>query len=105
MAEEAVVLLRAATDARGRKLEVVTMHRSRTTRSTEPDVCNGYANYYVCNGAVIIPEFGDTSADAAAANTLARLYPGRKIIRVNIDRICENGGGIHCVTQQQPSVS
>ena len=104
MAEHAVAALSSATDARGRKLAVVTMRRSQTTRSTEPDMCNGYANYYVCNGAVIVPEFGDASADAAAAEVLAGLYPGRKIVQVNVDVICENGGGIHCVTQQQPLV-
>ncbi|WP_161539857.1 agmatine/peptidylarginine deiminase [Glaciimonas sp. PCH181] len=105
MAEHAVAVLSTSTDARGRKLEVVTMRRSRTTRSTEPDMCNGYANYYVCNGAVIVPEFGDASADVAAAEVLAGLYPGRKIVQVNVDIICENGGGIHCVTQQQPTVA
>ncbi|MGS0742727.1 agmatine deiminase family protein [Glaciimonas sp. GG7] len=105
MAEGAVTQLKASIDACGRQLEIVTMRRSVTARSDEPDFCNGYANYYVCNGAVILPEFGDAHADAAAAATLAGLYPGRKIVQVNVDRICENGGGIHCVTQQQPAVA
>ncbi|MEU5369732.1 agmatine deiminase family protein [Streptomyces sp. NPDC005951] len=60
-----------------------------------------YANYYLCNGAVICAHFGDSRADAAAKATLARLYPDRRIEQLDIDRL-GTGGGIHCVTQQQP---
>ncbi|MCX5112570.1 agmatine deiminase family protein [Streptomyces sp. NBC_00378] len=61
-----------------------------------------YANYYLCNGAVISAHFGDTTADKAAKATLARLYPDRVIEQLNIDHLGTGGGGIHCVTQQQP---
>ncbi|WP_406864774.1 agmatine deiminase family protein [Streptomyces sp. HUAS MG47] len=71
-------------------------------RSTNRDFLASYANYYLCNGAVISGQFGDTKADAAARATLARLYPGRVIEQLNIDRLGTGGGGIHCVTQQQP---
>lgn len=104
-AEKAVTQLNASTDVLGRKFDVVTIRRSSTTRSLRSHMFNGYVNYYVCNGAVIMPEFGDAQYDAAAAQTLAGLYPDRKIVQVNVDRICENGGGIHCVTQQQPAVA
>ncbi|MFF3084365.1 agmatine/peptidylarginine deiminase [Streptomyces nojiriensis] len=71
-------------------------------RSANPDFLASYANYYLCNGAVISAHFGDTRADAAAKATLARLYPGRTVEQLNIDRLGTGGGGIHCVTQQQP---
>ncbi|MEU1232170.1 agmatine deiminase family protein [Streptomyces sp. NPDC005828] len=71
-------------------------------RSTNRDFLASYANYYLCNGAVISGQFGDTQADAAARATLARLYPDRIIEQLNIDRLGTGGGGIHCVTQQQP---
>lgn len=61
-----------------------------------------YMNYYVCNGAVVAPQFGDPPADAAARHVLASLFPGREIVMVNIDPIAAGGGGIHCATQQQP---
>ncbi|GAA2814744.1 agmatine deiminase family protein [Kitasatospora paracochleata] len=73
-------------------------------RSTSADFVAAYANYYVCNGAVISAQFGDTSADSAARSTLARLFPGRTIEQLNIDYLGAGGGGIHCVTQQQPAV-
>ncbi|MGW3927442.1 agmatine deiminase family protein [Streptomyces microflavus] len=71
-------------------------------RSGNPDFLASYANYYLCNGAVISAHFGDSRADAAAKATLARLYPGRAVEQLNIDRLGTGGGGIHCVTQQQP---
>ncbi|MFC4330364.1 agmatine/peptidylarginine deiminase [Streptomyces andamanensis] len=71
-------------------------------RSTNRDFLASYANYYVCNGAVVSGQFGDAQADAAAKATLARLYPGRVVEQLDIDRLGTGGGGIHCVTQQQP---
>ncbi len=64
---------------------------------------SSYVNYYVCNGAVNGPRFGDTSADGAAAEVMSRLYPGREVVQIDIDPVAEGGGGIHCATQQQPT--
>ncbi|MEU6676499.1 agmatine deiminase family protein [Streptomyces sp. NPDC046925] len=71
-------------------------------RSTDENFLAAYANYYLCNGAVISAHFGDRDADAAAKATLARLYPDRVIEQLDIDSLGTGGGGIHCVTQQQP---
>lgn len=71
-------------------------------RSTDPEFLASYANFYLCNDAVVCAHFGDARADAAAKATLARLYPDRAIEQLNIDRLGTGGGGIHCVTQQQP---
>ena len=62
-------------------------------------------NFYVCNGAVMMPEFEDPESDEAARSVLASLYPDREIVMLNIDPIAAGGGGIHCATQQQPKVS
>lgn len=55
-------------------------------RSGDPDFLASYANYYLCNGAVVCAHFGDQRADAAVKTTLARLYPDRAIEQLNIDR-------------------
>ena len=68
------------------------------------DFCAGYVNFYVCNGAVIAPKFGDTRADGLATEKLAGLFPDREIVMLNIDGIAAGGGGIHCATQQEPGV-
>lgn len=97
-------ILSNATDAEGRKLDLVTLPEPYDIRVDSPDFVSSYVNYYVCNGAVIAAEFGDKAADAEAAEILADLYPGREIVMLNIDAVGEVGGGIHCATHEQPSV-
>lgn len=97
-------ILAAATDAEGRKLDLVILPEPYDIRVDSPDFVASYVNYYVCNGAVIAAEFGDKSADAEAAAMLADLYPGREIVMLNIDPVGEVGGGIHCATHEQPKV-
>jgi len=99
---ETYEILKAATDADGRKLEIVVVPEPVKIRSQAADFVNSYANYYVCNGAVICAEFGDDKTDEEAARILGQLYPGREIVSLNTDAIGEAGGGIHCSTQQQP---
>ncbi|MEU3407367.1 agmatine deiminase family protein [Streptomyces sp. NPDC006670] len=96
--------LSAATAADGTRMAVERIQGPDydKIRSTNRDFLASYANYYLCNGAVISAHFGDTRADTAARATLARLYPGRTVEQLNIDRLGTGGGGIHCVTQQQP---
>ena len=64
---------------------------------------NVYVNWYVCNGAVLIPAFDDRGADAAAKTLARELYPDRDVVQLRIDTLAAGGGGIHCVTQQQPA--
>ncbi|MFS8099194.1 agmatine deiminase family protein [Lentzea alba] len=95
-------ILRGATDVHGRPLRVEVIEGPSRTRVEDEDFAAGYINFYVCNGAVIGPEFGDPVADAAAKATLARLFPDRTVVQIDIDGIASGGGGIHCTTQQQP---
>ncbi len=101
-AYETYEVLKKATDANGKKLDIVVLPDPKNIRSEKEDFVSCYANYYVCNGAVIGAEFGDDVADEKARSTLQQLYPGRKIINIDVDPIGEAGGGIHCSTQQQP---
>ncbi|MBB4844844.1 agmatine deiminase [Paucibacter oligotrophus] len=98
-------ILRAATDARGRKLKVVVLQGPTDVRQTfsSDSFAAGYINFYVCNGAVIAPEFGDRRADANARSLLRELFPKREIVQLNIDAVAAGGGGIHCTTQQEPA--
>ena len=62
-----------------------------------------YVNFYLANGAVIMPGF-DTAGDAVAGRILAAAFPGREVVVVPGDGISDGGGNIHCITQQQPKV-
>nr|WP_306362178.1 agmatine deiminase family protein [Nocardia sp. CC227C] len=98
-------ILRAATDAHGRPLEVEVLEGPSTVREewADDDFAAGYINFYVCNGAVIAPEFGDPRTDSAARSILRRLYPEREVVQIAIDAIAASGGGIHCTIQQEPA--
>lgn len=86
--------------AAGLQVEVIPEPVKRRVRSR--DFVASYANYYVCNGAVIAAQFGDDETDAIARDALQRHYPDREIVMLNVDALGEIGGGIHCATQQMP---
>jgi agmatine deiminase len=61
-----------------------------------------YINHYICNGAVILCGFDDEN-DQVAKSILEEAYPGREIVLVDARPLFARGGGIHCITQQQPA--
>ena len=103
---KALKILQASSDARGRALRCRISRESRTIPAgAHPALfVNVYVNWYVCNGAVLIPAFDDAQADAAARHLVGELYPHREVVSLRIDHVAEGGGGIHCITQQQPAV-
>jgi len=91
------------TDAMGRPLEVVIIEEAHEADRRNEIFANSYINFYIANGAIIIPEFGiDRDEDARAQ--IASLFPKHEIVQVEIADIAIGGGGIHCITQQQPTV-
>ncbi|WP_343561822.1 agmatine deiminase family protein [Kiloniella sp. b19] len=89
--------------AAGLELEVIPEPDPSLRRIKTPDFVASYANYYVCNGAVIAAQFGDRETDELAVEALQRHYPGREVVTLNVDALGEIGGGIHCATQQMPA--
>ena len=63
-----------------------------------------YANFYIANGGIVMPTF-DCPADAAAAATLARLFPSHRVIGIPSIDLVWGLGAIHCLTQQYPEIS
>ena len=60
-----------------------------------------YANFYIANGLVLVPTFNDPN-DRIALNTLAGLFPMRKVVGINCTELVWGLGTLHCMTQQQP---
>lgn len=84
------------------RFEIVEMPAPDTLTDTEGYVDYSYINHLVVNGGVIACSFGDPR-DGDAAAILAEQYPGRRVVSVDARPLFERGGGIHCITQQQPS--
>lgn len=60
-----------------------------------------YANFYLCNGRVIVPQYGDAQ-DVPACEILQKAFPDHDLVALPASAIITSGGAFHCLTQQQP---
>ncbi|KAB2957111.1 MAG: agmatine deiminase family protein [Rhizobiaceae bacterium] len=93
--------LSLARDARGRPFELVKVPEAADAEGRGERFCRSYVNSYFVNGGVVIPAYG-TPADAIVRDIFARVFPEREVAQVAVSAIAEGGGGIHCITQQEP---
>ncbi|HEX5046941.1 MAG TPA: agmatine deiminase family protein, partial [Gammaproteobacteria bacterium] len=61
-----------------------------------------YANFYIANGAVLLPTFG-CAQDDAARSILADCFPGRRVLPIDCRVLIAGLGALHCLTQQVPA--
>ena len=94
--------LAGQTDARGRPLRIIDVPAPTVLKDDEGFVDWSYINHYVANNVVVLCSFDDPN-DSIAAGILQRAYPGRTVELVDARDIFAFGGGIHCITQQQPA--
>jgi agmatine deiminase len=117
---DALRRLRAATDARGGRLEVVLLPLPGPLYTTAEEAAGvepvagtlprragdrlaaSYANFYLGNSRVILPLL-DERFDDAAAVILADCFPNREVVGVPAREILLGGGNIHCITQHVPA--
>jgi agmatine deiminase len=119
VSREALARLEAASDARGRSLEVVllpspgplrigareaagvkTLAGSAPRRASER-LAASYANLYIASTRVVFPLL-DERYDEQAAEILRGCFPEREVVGVPAREILLGGGNIHCITQQVP---
>jgi agmatine/peptidylarginine deiminase len=94
--------LNDAVDAAGRPFEITELPAPRTVRDAECPVDWSYVNHALVNGGVIACSFHDPN-DAPAVELLREAYPGRDVVTVDARPLFDRGGGIHCITQHQPT--
>jgi agmatine deiminase len=122
VSRDALERLRSARDARGRALRVHKLPApgplymtAREARGIAPRagtrtvrggqrLAGSYANFYLCNGAVIAPLL-DAHTDAAALRVLRRVFPARRVVGIAARELLLGGGNIHCLTQQVPAAA
>jgi len=99
---ENLEVLRSARDAAGRALEIVELPQIPYFELGGDTLMTSYPNFYIANGAVIVPT-ADHPLDADALAIIAGAFPDREVVGVPSRVIAYGGGGTHCITQQLPA--
>jgi agmatine deiminase len=98
-----IARLASARDARGRALEIVELPEpQRRERHDGRRLDASYINFALANYGLVMPSFDDPM-DAVAFEVMEKAFPDRRIVQVPALDIVQGGGGIHCITQQQPA--
>src|SRR6185295_17727954 len=103
--QEVLRRLESERDAEGRAFEIVQVPQPKKQRLSWSGrlLPASYVNFYLANGAVIMPAFNDRH-DEEARRIVADCFVGRDIMQIDALDIVQGGGGIHCITQQEPQV-
>nr|WP_174233279.1 agmatine deiminase family protein [Legionella busanensis] len=100
--QENYEILTSTTDATGRSLEVITIEQPPATYLAGERLTLSYVNFYLANQGIVMPAFGHKEYDKAAHDIIQNCFPNYKIKQLKALDIFAGGGGIHCITQQQP---
>ena len=93
--------LKSATDQDGKTFHIVELPMPSPVTFEGRRLPASYANFYIANGAVLVPVFNDPN-DRAALKVLAELFPAREIVPIYSGDLIWGFGALHCMTQQQP---
>jgi agmatine deiminase len=94
-------VLRSATDARGRPLEVIEMPYLPYFEFGRERLSTFFANLYLPSGGVVVP-VGEVTVDEPALEVVRHAFPERDVVAVVARTLAHGGGGVHCITQQVP---
>ena len=95
--------LKSATDHDGKSFQIVELPMPAPVIFEGRRLPASYGNFYIANGAVLVPVFNDPN-DRTALNILADLFRDREIVPIYSGDLIWGFGALHCMTQQQPRV-
>ena len=96
--------LQNATDQNGKKFSIVALPCPGPIDYDGARLPASYANFYIANSVVLVPVFDDPK-DAEALKILQDLFPHRQVVGLPCNEVVAGLGAIHCVTQQEPSIT
>lgn len=94
--------LEAAVDAAGRRLQIISIDNAYEAATPHDMFCRSYVNFYMANGGIVMPSYG-VPGDARARSVIQACFPDREVVQIDVRELASGGGGIHCITQQQPA--
>ncbi|MDX1964165.1 MAG: agmatine deiminase family protein [Pirellulales bacterium] len=96
--------LKSFSDQDGQPLTIIPLPLPRAMDYEGQRLPASYCNFYIANGAVLVPQFGDP-ADHAALDILRPLFPGREVLGLFARELAWGLGAFHCITQQEPRLA
>jgi agmatine deiminase len=120
ISRDAQARLEAATDARGRAIEVIRLPSPGPITISEGEadgvdavagtiprragdrLAASYVNFYIASKRIVFP-LCDERFDDAAEDVLRGCFPDREVVGIPAREILLGGGNIHCITQQVPA--
>ena len=105
--EEIARKLEGATDARGRKIEMIRIPGVGLYRNGLGEVAPAsHLNFVIANGIVVVPVYGTRTQDAAI-EALQAVIKDRKVVGVPSRGLLgagdAGGGSFHCITREEPN--
>jgi agmatine deiminase len=101
---ENLEILRAATNADGRPLDVIPLPMPAPIVFDGQRLPASYANFLITNRTVFVPTFNDP-ADRHALTTLTHCFPDRSVVGIHCGDFIWGLGTLHCMTMQRPAAS
>jgi len=104
--EENFQRLRSFEGAAGKPLEVLPIHLPEACEVAGwrlPVLPASYVNFLITNGGVLVPTFRQRRNDERALGMIGELFPGREVVGIDSLDLVEEGGTLHCISQQQPA--
>lgn len=102
--QHTIEILQNSRDAFGRKLELIRLPQPPPHCRNDHRLSLSYANFYMSNGAIWVPEYGHIKSDEYAKAIIKEHAHDRMVKGVPSLAIALGGGSLHCITHEEPLV-
>lgn len=99
--DENFKILEKAKDNDGNKFKIIKLPMPHMNYENGEKAPVSYTNFYIGNSIILMPAFNDPN-DKKASEIIQKLFPNHKIVNIDCTKLIYGGGGLHCITMQQP---
>ena len=101
--QENLKMLRSFRLPNGKPINIVEIPMPAPVIWEEQRLPASYANFYIGNGAVYVPVFGDRKNDSKALQIIHKCFSDRVIYGIDSTDLIWGLGSFHCLSQQEPA--
>jgi agmatine deiminase len=104
--EDNLARLRSFLGPKGRPFEAVEIPLPEACEVPGwrlPVLPASYVNFLIVNGGVLVPTFRQARNDDRALGMIRELFSDSQVVAIDCLDLVEEGGTLHCISQQQPA--